>query len=32
VAEVFDKIDEMIDRRLERYEDVTAIVTADASL
>lgn len=32
VSEVFDKIDEMIDKRIERYEDVATIATADASL
>jgi hypothetical protein len=32
VSEVFDKIDEMIDKRLERYEDVATVATADASL
>jgi hypothetical protein len=32
VSEVFDKIDAMIDKRLERYEDVATIATADASL
>jgi hypothetical protein len=31
VAEVYDRLDEMIDRRLERYEDVRT-VAADASL
>jgi hypothetical protein len=32
LAEVYDKIDEMIDKRLDRYVDVETIVTADASL
>jgi hypothetical protein len=32
VAEVYDKIDDMIDERLERYEDVAVVATADASL
>jgi hypothetical protein len=32
VSEVFDKIDEMIDKRLNRYEDVANVATADASL
>jgi hypothetical protein len=32
VAEVYNKLDQMIDKRLDRYEDVTAIMTADASL
>ncbi len=31
VAEVYDKIDGMIDKRLNRYEDVSARTTADAS-
>lgn len=31
VAEVYGKIDSMIDKRLERYEDVSSRVTADAS-
>jgi hypothetical protein len=32
VAEVYGKIDEMIDKRLMRYGDVTTLATADASL
>jgi hypothetical protein len=32
VAEVYGKIDEMIDKRLTRYEDVATAATADASL
>jgi hypothetical protein len=32
VSEVFDKIDQMIDKRLNRYEDVATVATADASL
>lgn len=32
VAEVYDKIDEMIDKRLARYENVATIAAADASL
>lgn len=32
VTEVYKKIDGMIDRRLERYEDVSALATADAAL
>ncbi len=32
VSEVYDKIDSMIDKRLDRYEDVSARVTADAGL
>jgi hypothetical protein len=31
VAEVYDKLDRMIDKRLDRYEDVAAMMTADAS-
>ncbi len=31
VAEVYEKLDRMIDKRLDRYEDVTALATADAS-
>ena len=32
VAEVYEKLDQMIDKRLDRYEDVTDVSTADASL
>ncbi|SCZ13134.1 transglycosylase SLT domain-containing protein [Microvirga guangxiensis] len=32
VSEVYDKIDTMIDKRLNRYEDVSSRVTADAGL
>ncbi|NIX77869.1 lytic transglycosylase domain-containing protein [Microvirga terricola] len=32
VTEVYKKIDGMIDKRLERYEDVSALATADAAL
>jgi hypothetical protein len=32
VAEVYEKLDQMIDKRLDRYEDVTDVLTADASL
>jgi hypothetical protein len=32
IAEVYAKIDQMIDKRLDRYQDVAAIMTADASL
>jgi hypothetical protein len=32
MAEVYDKIDAMIDKRVNRYEDVTALAVADASL
>jgi len=32
VAEVYDKLDDMIDRRLDRYEDVRLIATAGLSL
>ncbi len=32
VAEVYDKIDEMIDKRVDRYEDVTTLAVADANL
>jgi hypothetical protein len=32
VAEVYDKLDGMIDQRLDRYEDVRQIATADLSL
>ncbi len=31
VAEVYDKIDDMIDKRLNRYEAVSALATADSS-
>jgi hypothetical protein len=31
VAEVYDRIDDMIDKRLNRYEAVSALATADAS-
>jgi hypothetical protein len=31
VAEVYGKIDDMIDKRLNRYEDVAMRATADAS-
>lgn len=32
IAEVYEKIDEMIDMRLDRYEDVSALVVADVDL
>jgi hypothetical protein len=32
VAEVYGKIDEMIDKRLDRYEDVSALAVADVDL
>lgn len=32
VAEVYDRIDDMIDRRLERYEDVSALAVSAADL
>ncbi|HZH52397.1 MAG TPA: transglycosylase SLT domain-containing protein [Microvirga sp.] len=32
VAEVYDKIDDMIDKRLERYEDVSTVAVAGADL
>jgi hypothetical protein len=31
VAEVYEKLDQMIDKRLDRYEDVATIMTADAT-
>jgi hypothetical protein len=32
VAEVYEKLDKMIDKRLDRYEDVAQIMTADADM